>query len=78
MPIYEYRCDDCGQVSEILVRGDETPQCESCGSTNVAKIFSTPATPTESTPGCAARDMGMCDGPPPHSGGFGCHGCCDG
>jgi putative FmdB family regulatory protein len=33
MPIYEYKCDQCGKVSEILQRKfdvDEAP-CEACG-----------------------------------------------
>ena len=33
MPIYEYKCDKCGKVSEILQRKfdvDEAP-CEACG-----------------------------------------------
>ncbi len=41
MPIYEYRCGKCGEVSEILVLGkEETPVCGSCGSDNVTKIMS--------------------------------------
>jgi putative FmdB family regulatory protein len=43
MPIYEYRCNDCGSVTEILegVGGvSERPHCESCDSTDVARMFS--------------------------------------
>jgi putative FmdB family regulatory protein len=34
MPIYEYRCDLCGAVSEFLLRvGDDEPiRCKKCGS----------------------------------------------
>ncbi|WP_428562833.1 MAG: FmdB family zinc ribbon protein [Solidesulfovibrio sp. DCME] len=35
MPIYEYQCDKCGQISEVLQRSfdvDEAP-CEACGAT---------------------------------------------
>ncbi|MDO4559162.1 MAG: zinc ribbon domain-containing protein, partial [Planctomycetia bacterium] len=32
MPIYEYRCEECGEMSEELVRGDETITCAKCGS----------------------------------------------
>ncbi|MDH7516104.1 MAG: zinc ribbon domain-containing protein [Bacteroidota bacterium] len=43
MPIYEYRCPDCGLQEEILQRtaGDEGPcVCPSCGSTQYRKRFS--------------------------------------
>lgn len=45
MPIYEYQCKACGQISEILVR---TPselqelQCQSCTSTNLTRLVSRP------------------------------------
>ncbi len=41
MPIYEYQCKKCGEVSEIIVRSDTKPECEHCGSKNVEKILST-------------------------------------
>jgi putative FmdB family regulatory protein len=43
MPLYEYRCDRCGSISEFLVGvSSEKPQlrCESCGSEDVQKILS--------------------------------------
>jgi len=41
MALYEYRCRDCGAVSEILVfSSDETPECRKCGSTNLEKLLS--------------------------------------
>ena len=43
MPIYEFHCDKCGQDSEVLVRSSDwkgTP-CPACGSTRLAKKFST-------------------------------------
>jgi putative FmdB family regulatory protein len=44
MPIYEYKCADCGAVTELLVRSaTETaqPVCASCGSADLRKLFST-------------------------------------
>ena len=43
MPIYEYRCDDCGKVSEfILIKTDETfvPQCKQCKSKRMTRVLS--------------------------------------
>lgn len=66
MPIYEYTCNDCGQIFEILTtsRGDgEPPPCRHCQSTRVKKIISagsfrrasrTPL-PTAASPGCACK-----------------------
>ncbi len=43
MPIYEYRCQDCGKRVEMLLRsGDESPRCPSCGSALLEKLISTP------------------------------------
>ncbi|MBI4874005.1 MAG: zinc ribbon domain-containing protein [Acidobacteria bacterium] len=44
MPIFEYKCDDCGSRFEKLIRraGDETGMlCPSCGQARVAKQLST-------------------------------------
>lgn len=46
MPIYEYRCEDCGKVSEILQRGpkqEEPLVCPNCGSSRMRKLMSSPA-----------------------------------
>ena len=43
MPIYEYRCDDCQQISSILVRSPKSakpPVCEHCGSSKVTRKVS--------------------------------------
>ena len=33
MPIYEYKCESCGHVMEVLAKlGDPPPLCESTGS----------------------------------------------
>jgi len=40
MPIYDYKCIDCGDVFEILVRqsGEKEIYCPECGSGNVVKL----------------------------------------
>jgi putative FmdB family regulatory protein len=43
MPIYEYRCDDCGKISEfLLIKSDEifTPQCKKCKSKKLSRVLS--------------------------------------
>jgi putative FmdB family regulatory protein len=43
MPIYEYRCDDCGKISEFLLMKSEasfTPQCKRCKSKKMSRILS--------------------------------------
>ena len=43
MPIYEYRCLDCGYKSVFVtlsVKSEFSPQCQSCGSKNLEKIIS--------------------------------------
>ena len=41
MPIYEYKCDDCGDIFEELVSsGTETVPCPKCKSPKVHKLIS--------------------------------------
>jgi len=41
MPIYEYKCEDCGVVNEFIVFGDhEKRQCKSCKSSELTKLMS--------------------------------------
>ena len=44
MPIYEYKCEDCGTTFDKLVRSIATPvevECPECHSRNCKKHFST-------------------------------------
>jgi putative FmdB family regulatory protein len=43
MPIYEYRCEDCGKISEFLfIKTDEVfvPQCKRCKSKKMSRVLS--------------------------------------
>src|SRR5512139_1346567 len=43
MPIYEYRCEACGKISEfLLMRVDEkfTPECKRCKSRKMSRVLS--------------------------------------
>lgn len=73
MPIFEYKCDDCGTKFEKLVRrtGDEIA-CPSCGEKHLKQEYSTfsaranGATKDSSSqmpsgcPGGMCRNPGMC------------------
>jgi putative FmdB family regulatory protein len=42
MPIFEYKCNDCGNVMEVLekTRGHFKYKCEKCNSSNLQKLLS--------------------------------------
>jgi putative FmdB family regulatory protein len=43
MPIYEFRCDHCQQVFELLATKKEdqvSPVCPDCGSPDIARVLS--------------------------------------
>ena len=40
MPLYEYICRNCGAELELLLRGQERPSCQACGSDNLEKLLS--------------------------------------
>lgn len=42
MPIYEYRCDDCGLEKEFLQKMSDAPiaTCPACGAANFKKLLS--------------------------------------
>jgi putative FmdB family regulatory protein len=73
MPLYEYRCGDCGRLFERLVRSwNEAVDCPSCASAQVEKQVSTFAfTGTDGGHGGGTRmgGGGSCCG----RGGCGCH-----
>jgi len=45
MPIFEYKCDNCGKITEFLEgvgeSGDNKKICKHCGNSMLTKIFST-------------------------------------
>lgn len=44
MPLYEYRCQDCGETFEIIQKFSDSPlsECESCGG-ELERLLSPPA-----------------------------------
>ena len=70
MPIYEYRCEACGAVSEYLmgVGDDEQIQCKTCGSLEMIRLLSAGSftfQKTQRVPGhtCCGREE-RCEAPP--------------
>lgn len=64
MPIYEYTCRGCRRDFELLVRGDEQPECPTCGSHELEKQFSVVAAHSANS-----RSLPVCQ--PPSPGGCG-------
>jgi len=69
MPIYEFRCGECGSEFEsVRLPGREwTTTCPGCGSKRAEKLFSTFSTPRHPASGggltCCGREE-RCDSPP--------------
>lgn len=69
MPIYDFKCGECGTVSEILLLDGDTAKavCPDCGSKHMEKLISAfntvnrGANPPGTT--CCGRDE-RCDKPP--------------
>ncbi len=60
MPIFEYKCDDCGTRFEKLIRRETDEQeicCPACGQSRVEKQLSTFAAHAA---GPASKDLPMC------------------
>jgi putative FmdB family regulatory protein len=74
MPIFEYRCRECGKTFETIVHGSNPKTvCKSCGSKKVEQLLSvfavaggsSTSTTTAAEPGpcpCGSPRRGMCGG----------------
>jgi len=79
MPLFDYRCEDCGKVNEILMHAaSKTPNCSYCGSPKVKKPISAHSSlsgaPSIRMPG--AGDTGCCGFQVHHSDCQGSGSCC--
>ncbi len=62
LPLFEYRCLECGRVYEVFVqRVDPTAVrvCPGCGTANVERLFSAFATHTSGPGGCGTTPDGI-------------------
>jgi putative FmdB family regulatory protein len=55
MPIFEYRCESCGQQFETLVLKGTVPACPECKSEALEKLLSIPAVKSDSTHALALK-----------------------
>lgn len=62
MPLYAYRCEDCDNRFETLVRSGETPECPTCASTHLDRQLSLIAKPAPGGEGGGMEMAGACDG----------------
>lgn len=77
MPIYEYRCEKCGQVNEFLILRSQDPlHCEHCGSDDLTKLMSAHNTSAGSSRKPSGPAPGGCCGSPNSCGAPGS--CCSG
>jgi putative FmdB family regulatory protein len=68
MPIYDYRCDECGKVFDVFHKVKEVEEdivCPECRSTKHTRLLSAPSISLGAT-----RDL------PPCASGGGCDGSC--
>lgn len=69
MPIYQYKCLECGDVSEFLILGSSDSKalaCRSCGSQSLERLISAPSllkNVTNSGATCCGRTE-RCETPP--------------
>lgn len=66
MPIFEYRCSDCGTQYDVLHKGAENPdavQCPSCESRSFVKRFSSFSASTGASSSAPSCEGGSCGAP---------------
>jgi len=65
MPIYEYRCEKCGELNEFLVLGkDDDLRCKKCSSKDLIKLMSAPNISSIERAPVTEQGSGGCCGTP--------------
>ena len=72
MRFVDYKCGECGEISELFIRGDDESQikCEKCGCSEMVKVFAAVGLKSSSPDngfssgsscgGCSGGDCGTC------------------
>ena len=62
MPIFEYECKKCGQVTEVLenANGNGKHECRKCGSKRMEKLFSSFAARNGTSSSSSSCSTGTC------------------
>lgn len=68
MPVYSYKCKDCGEEFDLLVgvgQGSEELKCRKCGSKNLDRMLTSFGVGAESSSiGSSSCPTGTCSLPP--------------
>jgi putative FmdB family regulatory protein len=59
MPIFEYKCHQCGEKFEVLVYShtESTVICANCGSESIERLFSSFASTASGSSSCAGSQF---------------------
>jgi len=79
MPLFDYMCQECGELSELLVSaGGDDPKCRTCGSENLKKLLSAHSSLSGSSKGNlpGPGDTPCCGSSPMEAGCAGPGSCC--
>lgn len=64
MPIFEYKCKDCGTISEFIVFGkDDDLHCKSCNGQQLEKLLSAHNTTSSTHSASSSAPAGCCGAP---------------
>ena len=62
MPLFEYECQSCGHVFEVMVKRTEStsrPACQKCGEKDVVRLWSPFAGRVGESGGCGTSSLGF-------------------
>ncbi len=62
VPLFEFECQDCGHVFEVMVKKATpatTPACPECGHKSVERLWSSFAAPNSGGSGCGSGSFGF-------------------
>ena len=61
MPIYLYKCEECGDVFEyLIIKSTDKPKCDKCGSSKLKKLPTTFGVRMDSSGSSGSCPTGTC------------------